>query len=259
MDNYFSREFKKVNKKRTLSLLGFALVLAISPFMISQSDNLQDTRNHAFAQTSGDFTIYGAGNAGDNISSGWTLKSIFNSSTNLRDAAQKYAGTNSISWTALTGFDELVLRTPTAFDISKYQYLNFALMINAVGQNYTLAFVDAGGKTIGTPANLAQLQTLVPGKWATYTLPVSQLNAGTTQVYGVRFKEANGGAQPVAYFDEIAFTANQPASSSAQPSISGLKTGVQAATPPQKDYYPQADLLIFIIPLGILFLVIFFA
>ncbi len=259
MDNYFLREFKKVNKKRTLSLLGFALVLAISPFMISQSDNLQDTHNHAFAQTSGDFTIYGTGNAGDNVSSGWTLKSIFNSSTNLRDAAQKYAGTNSISWTALTGFDELVLRTPTAFDISKYQYLNFALMINTIGQNYTLAFVDAGGKTIGTPANLAQLQALAPGKWAAYALPVAQLNAGTTQVYGIRFKEANGGAQPIVYFDEISFTANQPASSSAQPTVAKTQASAAGGSPVQKDYYPQTDLLIFVIPLGILFLAIFFA
>jgi hypothetical protein len=233
------------------ALLSFSVLLFLQPHA-AKAQLAQPINN-------GQFYIFGIQYTGDGLAPGWTQKSLFNgvNTWNIIDTQQFYLGTHSISWAPAAPFERGSVVSPTALDLTKYQFLYFYGRSTEAGQRFEVGFCDQNGTTIGQMVPLENAgPPLAPDRWALYNIPLTQF-AATGQVFGLVFQDMNGAPQKKVFFDEIVLSQT----AGLQPQASA--TLGQPATPmptekPVGPYNPKISPWVFIIPGLIIMLAIFF-
>jgi hypothetical protein len=265
---------KKANKRRTISLSIFLILLITLPLILKSPQEKQNIQQPAHAQIvpNGVFPIFGtyATNL-DTLRPNWTAKITFGAVTSAYDMHNKapvYCGTNSISWTITSSaYEQLELISPAAFDISPYAYLTFYAQAGSPGQNIGAVLIGTDGKSLPAPATVAPINQYggapIVGSWTEYNIPISAFNTTNKTILGIALKDLNGGTQniqppPPIYFDEINFSTQKgaaipcPTGGAAQITIPAPTQGIEMP------YYPNISPWVFIIPAIIIGLAIVF-
>ena len=269
-----SREFKKINKRRTFSILTFLTILVLLPLITSNSQKQQDIRQRAQATVPGNvpagtraFEVYGNAYVGDTLNGTMGTKTWYGTGTtvDLIVTNPVYEGVHAISYKSTAPADtvEFFMKTGT-LDISPYSYLNFYARGAQPGLRFGVILLGPPDAK-GNHAQLGQMLTMeqyggVPptDRWFVYGFPLAAFNAGTTQIYGFGLMDLNGGgAQLPLYIDEIAFSAARATETTPTPQI-GPPGSPTAAPTPVPPYFPEISPWLFIIPGMIVFLAIFF-
>lgn len=267
MVSRLGEEFKKINKLRTLLLLGFLVTFITLPLFSSQ--NQRDLHTQANAQNQQGtiaFMVYGTAHVGDTLAPGWAAKSWYGggNTVNLTNGSPTYQGQHSIAYQSTAPADTMEIYTNTPLDISRYTYLNFYGRGGMDGLRFQVTLLgpaDANGnhKPIGTALTFEQHGGIpITTTWFVYGFPISSFNAGTTQIYGIGIMDLNGGgAQQPVYIDEIAFSQARATETTPTPQV-GAPTTPTVIPTPIPPYYPNISPWVFIIPAIIIFLAIFF-
>lgn len=268
-----SREFKKVNKRRTFSLLAFLAILITLPLITSNSQKQQDIRQRAQTTIPDNvpagtaaFEVYGSAYVGDTLAGGWGAKTWYGTGTtvDLIVTNPVYEGTHAISYKSTAPADTLEFFTDTPLDISQYQYLNFYARGAQPGLRFAVVLLgprgaDGNHTPIGQQLTMEQYGGVPPtDRWFVYGFPLAAFNAGTTQIHGFGLMDLNGGgAQLPLYMDEIAFSAKRATETTPTPQV-GPPGSPTAAPTPVPPYFPEISPWLFIIPGMIVFLAVFF-
>jgi hypothetical protein len=92
------------------------------------------------------------------------------------------------------------------FNSSGYTKLTFALKPTVANQQWHVYFVKVGDVPVGIYLNVTDYGPApVPGKWATYTVPLSDLGVLGTSIYKFCIQDQSGLSSNTWYIDNVGF------------------------------------------------------
>ena len=92
------------------------------------------------------------------------------------------------------------------FDSTGYTKLTFALKPTVAGQTWHVYFVKVGDVPVGIYLNVTDYGPApVPGVWATYTVPLSDLGVLNQSIYKFCIQDMTGRSSNTWYVDNVGF------------------------------------------------------
>lgn len=84
--------------------------------------------------------------------------------------------------------------------------LTLAFKPTVSGQTWSCQFECAGDVPVGKPANVTDYGPApVPGRWATYTVPLANLGVANSNIYKFAIQDQTGLADNVWYVEDVGF------------------------------------------------------
>lgn len=146
----------------------------------------------------------------DALATGWDDWS-WDTTRDFANTNPVYDGSYSLATTYTAAWGGLYLHHA---DVSLSPYLSLHFYINggaAGGQNVGVSLADTNGNflTQQSVTDYIADHVIPAGQWREVSIPLSSLG-GPSDITGVTFQEASGGAQPVFYLDDISLTSAPP-------------------------------------------------
>ena len=153
------------------------------------------------------YTVYQSG-----FTAGWS-QYAYQGQADIANTSPVLTGSRSLAWQS-NAWGTLAVADPQTLDITPYGCLQFAVQAGAANEHYVVQLVDTNGKGLSTYLPLANYGgNPVPGRWKTYTIPLSDLKANGRQIEAIQMQNYSSNTHQVLYLDDIRFLA-----ASSQPS-----------------------------------------
>lgn len=132
------------------------------------------------------------------------------STVNFNETGIVNQGTTSIGFQP-NAWGGLYFHTDKTIDASLYDAVSFALYPTQSGQQFAVLFYDNNNQGIGTPIPLKNYGgDLQANVWRQFSIPLSDLNASSSQIKGFMIQEVSGQNQPKVYVDEVTLHSKNP-------------------------------------------------
>ncbi|OGL35454.1 hypothetical protein A3A68_01065 [Candidatus Saccharibacteria bacterium RIFCSPLOWO2_01_FULL_48_13] len=183
--------------------------------LITKFNYTRDSRGNVTNETESkpstisEFTVYD-----EALTSGWSKSWSWDSTINLTDTTNPYAGTKNISWQTTAAWAGMHVRKSSGtFSTTPYTAITFAMKSTQANQKVLMTFKDANDDNLGPPVDISVYGGHpVSSGYKVYTIPLAAFNAANTSVLGFTLEDDTGSSQPKMYIDSIKFTTATPSS-----------------------------------------------
>lgn len=249
----------KSKVSKIIAILFLLISLPIIFSLVSNQDENNTYARGALVIPPGMKPVYGVyASTLDGLAGGWETGILYGTITaiSLTNKAPVFQGTNSISYTVTSPYDELKFEAPEPFDSNQFNFLTFYAQAGTPGMLFGVKLLNESGEPFDPAGNGVPMSSYggVPptGFWNVYNIPISAFNAPSTIIKGIVFKDLNGGNQniqppPPIYIDEINFSDDR-GENIPLPSGSIQISGPTRVPTPIMPYYPDISPWVWIIP-----------
>jgi len=150
-------------------------------------------------QPSGPLIIYD-----DAFASGWDTSHSWDATVDPNNSAPVYAGSNSISYVATSGWAGLQIWNDSGVDTSRFTALRFAIRATRTTEPFAVYLRTSDSTNLTDPVPLSRYGGY-PGAngWTVYTIPLADLNAANVSLSGIIIHDWSDHALPAIYVDSI--------------------------------------------------------
>ncbi|OGG02412.1 hypothetical protein A2Z33_05115 [Candidatus Gottesmanbacteria bacterium RBG_16_52_11] len=139
----------------------------------------------------------------DALRNSWVSWS-WGSTVNFNDTSKPLAGTNNIRWTVNSGYAGLYLHKDGGVNTSGFSSVRFAVQSGQSGDELSVLAYGANDREIGPQLFLTNYGgNPVTGSYKQYAIPLADLGAANTQLYGFQIEDETGSSRPAIFVDSV--------------------------------------------------------